>query len=400
MSLMPLAEALQNLLSDVAPLGEELVPLDQANGRILSRDLSSTRTQPPFAASAMDGYAVRHADLTGDQPRLNVIGEAAAGHAFEGRLGKGEALRIFTGAPLPENADTIVIQENVDLHGSDILVREIPKPGRYVRPAGLDFEAGKVLLKAGHKLTYRDLALAAAMNHAKLPVHRRPIVAILATGDELVRPGETPGPDQIIASNHAGVAALVEDLGGQPMDLGISLDDETIMARYVARAIDAKADILVTLGGASVGDHDLVQGVLGQAGMELAFWKIAMRPGKPLMAGHLGPMKVLGLPGNPVSSLICSLLFLKPLMEKMLGQKVEPEERMARLAADLPANDQRQEYMRASLDVSEEGQMTVRPFTRQDSSILTLLAGAGALIIRPSHAPAAKAGEMVPILLL
>ncbi|MBO0347305.1 molybdopterin molybdotransferase MoeA [Roseibium sp. CAU 1637] len=400
MSLMPVSEALSRLLADAPALETEPVALSAANGRVLAEDLVSTRTQPPFAASAMDGYAVRHADLQGDAPQLKVIGAAPAGHAFDGAIGAGEALRIFTGAPLPAGADTIVIQEDVSVDGDRISINEIPKAGLYVRPAGLDFAEGQTLIFAGQRLCYRDLALAAAMNHATLPVRRRPKVAILATGDELVRPGEVPAPDQIIASNHAGVAALVEDCGGEALDLGISRDDAIEMAAHVARAIEAEADILITLGGASVGDHDLVQGVLGDAGMDLAFWRIAMRPGKPLMAGHLGRMKVLGLPGNPVSSLVCSLLFLKPLLAHMLGQKIHSDEHVATLTADLPENDRRQDYVRATLDRQSDGSLQVAPFAKQDSSMLALLAQSGALIIRPPHASAAKAGETVPVLVL
>ncbi|MFD1694197.1 gephyrin-like molybdotransferase Glp [Roseibium aestuarii] len=405
MSLMPVADALDRLLTGVEPLASEWVDLAHANGRVLAQDMAATRTQPPFAASAMDGYAVRHADLQGSPvPRLRVIGAAPAGHAFAGTLGPGEALRIFTGAPLPDGADTIVIQEDVtalnEEDGDVILVNEIPRASAFVRPAGLDFKQGDVLLTAGRTLCYRDLALAAAMNHPRLPVRRKPVVAILATGDELVRPGETPAADQIIASNHAGVAALVEDCGGVPLDLGISRDEPMEMAGHVARAIEAKADILVTLGGASVGDHDLVQKVLGDAGMDLAFWRIAMRPGKPLMAGHLGATKVLGLPGNPVSSLVCSLLFLKPLMARLLGQEITAGHRTATLTAALPENDRRQDYVRATLETAADGSLRVTPFTRQDSSMLALLAQSGALVVRPPHAPALDPGETVPILVL
>ncbi len=399
--LMPVEEALARLLDGVARLGQESVPLEHANGRVLAQDLASTRTQPPFPASAMDGYAVRHTDLAVDGPALNVIGEAPAGHGFDGSVSAGEAVRIFTGAPVPEGADTILIQENADRQGNQIKVLEVPKAGAFVRPAGLDFKAGEVLLEAGRKLGYRELALAAAMNHAELPVVRRPKVAILATGDELVRPGSQPGPDQIIASNHAGVAALVEDCGGEPLDLGISPDDAKVMAQHVRRAIEAQADILVTLGGASAGDHDLVQDVLGSEGMDLAFWRIAMRPGKPLMAGHLGQTKVLGLPGNPVSSLVCSLLFLKPLIATMLGYEAGPgEEAEAVLGGPLGANDRRQDYMRAELSKDTNGRLVATPFPRQDSSMLALLARSGGLIVRPPNADVLEEGATVPVIKL
>lgn len=401
MSLMPVAEALERLLAGISPLETERVPLERANGRMLAEPLASTRTQPPFAASAMDGYAIRFTDLGESRTTLQVIGDAPAGHGFSGTVEPGQAVRIFTGAPIPDGTDTILIQENAERSGDQVTVLEAPAKGAHVRPAGLDFAKGDVLLAPPLKLAYRHLALAAAMNHADLPVIRRPKVAILATGDELVRPGTEPGPDQIIASNHAGIAALVEDCGGEPLDLGISPDDPVELASHVRRAISEHADILVTLGGASVGDHDLVQEVLGQEGMDLSFWRIAMRPGKPLMAGRLGNTKVLGLPGNPVSSLVCGLLFLKPLLQAMLG--LEPQQSapaQAVLAADLPANDRRQDYVRATLDEDADGKLIVTPFAKQDSSMLGLLARSGALIIRPPHAPAQQAGTAVPVLIL
>ncbi|WP_428644945.1 molybdopterin molybdotransferase MoeA [Roseibium sp.] len=401
MSLMPVSEALEKLLSDVSPLETALVPLEQANGRFLAEPLSATRTQPPFAASAMDGYAIRHEDIADARAKLTVIGEAPAGHRFTGTVSKGQAVRIFTGAPVPEGADTILIQENAEQTGDDITLLDNPAKGAFVRPAGLDFAEGEVLLSPPLQLAYRHLALAAAMNHAELPVRRKPKVAILATGDELVRPGTKPGPDQIIASNHAGIAALVEDCGGEPLDLGISRDDPVDLANHVRRAISQKADVLVTLGGASVGDHDLVQDVLGQEGMDLAFWRIAMRPGKPLMAGRLGKTKVLGLPGNPVSSLVCGLLFLKPLLQKMLGNSATPaDNKLALLGADLPENDRRQDYVRATLAEDPDGRLVATPFSRQDSSMLRLLSTSGALIVRPPHAPAEAAGATVPVIIL
>ncbi|WP_420415524.1 gephyrin-like molybdotransferase Glp [Roseibium sp.] len=401
MSLMPVSEALEKLLAGVTPLDTDHVSIAKANGRYLAAPLASTRTQPPFAASAMDGYAIRHDDLVGSTPSLEVIGEAPAGHGFAGNVGPGQTVRIFTGAPIPDGADTILIQENAERDGDRITVQVAPGKGAFVRPAGLDFSKGDVLLKPPLKLNYRHLALAAAMNHATLPVVRKPKVAILATGDELVRPGTEPGPDQIIASNHAGIAAMVEDCGGEPIDLGISPDEPKALAEHVNRALREDADILVTLGGASVGDHDLVQDVLGNEGMDLAFWRIAMRPGKPLMAGRLGKTKVLGLPGNPVSSLVCGLLFLKPLMAAMTGKPQQgnrPKE--AVLAMDLAENDRRQDYVRAKLSKDDDGRLIASPFPKQDSSMLALLAKSGGLIIRPPHAPAEPVGATVPVLVL
>ncbi|WP_421983161.1 gephyrin-like molybdotransferase Glp [Roseibium sp.] len=401
MSLMPVAEALEKLLSDVDTLESEFATLEQANGRTLAENLVSKRTQPPFAASAMDGYAIRHEDVADGGAVLEVIGEAPAGHGYSGKVEQGQTVRIFTGAPLPDGADTILIQENAQRQDDRISVLEIPQQGAYVRPAGLDFQKDQVLLEPPLKLTYRHLALAAAMNYPEVPVVRRPSVAILATGDELVRPGTEPGPDQIIASNHAGIAGLVEDCGGLPLDLGISPDDPVELAHHVRRAITDRADILVTLGGASVGDHDLVQDVLGQEGMDLAFWRIAMRPGKPLMAGRLGTTRVLGLPGNPVSSLVCGLLFLKPLIHRMLGSASgATAPRQAVLGDDLPENDRRQDYVRSTLHEDADGRLVATPFSKQDSSMLALLARSGALIVRPPHAPALKAGSSVDVLVL
>ncbi|NBN64109.1 molybdopterin molybdotransferase MoeA [Pannonibacter tanglangensis] len=400
MSLMPVEDARAKLLSGVVPLGVESVPVAAANGRVLAADLAARRTQPPFPASAMDGYALRAADAAAAGARLTVIGEAPAGHGFTGTVGPGDAVRIFTGAPVPAGADSILIQENASRSEASLTVLEPVRAGQFVRPAGLDFSQGDVLLRAGTRLDFKALALAAAMNHAALPVWRKPLVAIIATGDELVPPGQTPGPDQIIASNHCSVAALVEDCGGIPLDLGIAADDPTAIALKVREGIAAGADVLVTLGGASVGDHDLVQSVLGSEGMELAFWKIAMRPGKPLMAGHLGRTKVLGLPGNPVSSLVCALLFLRPLLYRLTGQPDGTGQTTATLTAPVPANDQRQDYLRARLTTHPDGTRSVTPFDRQDSSMLGLLAASGALIIREPHAPAAHAGDRVDVLVL
>jgi molybdopterin molybdotransferase len=349
----------------------------------------------------MDGYAVRAADIASVPARLRVIGEAPAGHGFAGAVGPGEAVRIFTGAPLPRGTDTILIQENAeaDPDTSLITVLETAEQGRYVRPAGLDFREGDRLLKAGQRLGFAELALAAAMNRAALPVYRRPRVAILATGDELVAPGGNPGPDQIIASNHIGVGAIVVDNGGQALQLGIAEDRADALAQKIAAAREAKADVLVTLGGASVGDHDLVQNALGEAGMDLAFWRIAMRPGKPLMAGRIGDMKVLGLPGNPVSSLVCSLLFLTPLLAALSGRpRIERLSEQLPLAADVGENDRREDYLRARLEIGKDGIERVRPFERQDSSMLATLARADVLVVRQPHGPALAAGTPVPVI--
>ena len=394
--LLPVEDALARILATAEhPLEAESVALADALGRRLATDLAAMRTQPPRAVSAMDGYALRAADIASVPSRLKVVGVSAAGHGFGGVVGPGEAARIFTGAPVPDGADTILIQEDAEAGDGFVTALASEPQGRYVRRAGLDFAAGDVLLKAGRRMGPAELALAAAMNHATLPVVRRPRVAILATGDELVSPGAQPGPDQIVASNNFAVGAYARQAGAEVVDLGIAGDDFAALEAAIRRARDVKADVLVTLGGASVGDHDLVQTALTREGMELGFWRIAMRPGKPFMHGRIGDMRILGLPGNPVSAIVCAVLFLSPLVRSLSG---DPEAgadatRPATLGADLPENDQRQDYLRATLQGVEDGRPVVTAFTRQDSSMLGILAQAHALIVRPPHAPPAKAGE-------
>jgi molybdopterin molybdotransferase len=387
-------EALKRVLASAeAPLDEEKVALELAYARVLARDVKALRTQPPFANSAMDGYAVRAADTA--TAVLTVIGESAAGRAFDRAVGPGEAVRIFTGAPMPEGADAIVIQEDVRREGERIAVPAAALAGDNLREAGMDFHAGEALIPAGRRLTPRDVALAAAANHTELAVRRRARVAILATGDELVAPGGTLGPAQIIASNNYAVAGLVEACGAVAIDLGIAVDDLGALKEAVDRARGAEADVLVTLGGASVGDHDLVQKALVAAGMELGFWRIAMRPGKPLMHGKLGAMRVLGLPGNPTSSTVCAVLFLRPLIRALHGE-ADPGADLsqpARLAVDLPANGPRQDYMRASLSRDADGILIASPAASQDSSLVKTMARADGLIVRAPHAEPAKAGE-------
>jgi molybdopterin molybdotransferase len=348
----------------------------------------------------MDGYAVRAADIAAVPARLRVVGVSAAGHGFAGPVGPGEAARIFTGARVPDGADTILIQEDARADGDWVEARASEPLGRYVRRAGLDFAAGDALLEAGRLMGPAELALAAAMNHASLAVVRRPRVAVLATGDELVPPGAEPGPDQIVASNNFAVGAYARRAGADVVDLGIAGDDFPALEAAIRRARDLKADVLVTLGGASVGDHDLVQTALTREGMELGFWRIAMRPGKPFMHGRIGDMRILGLPGNPVSAIVCAALFLVPLVRALSGDRAAGADatRPATLGADLPANDQRQDYLRATLSNVTEGLPVATAFTRQDSSMLGVLAAAHALIVRPPHAPPAKAGEPCRIL--
>ena len=401
--LLSVADALARILAAIpSPVEAETVAVQSAAGRTLAADLAATRTQPPFPASAMDGYAVRAADIATVPASLRLIGTSAAGHGFSGTLGPGEAVRIFTGAPVPAGADAILIQENAEADGETVTAREPVAAGRFLRGAGLDFREGDTLLRAGETLDARRLALAASAGHAALPVRRRPRLAVLATGDELVRPGERPEWDQIVASNGLALAALGQEAGAETIDLGIAADDIGALRDAVGRARTAGADLLVTLGGASVGDHDLVQAALGAEGMEFGFWRVALRPGKPLMHGRLGPMLVIGLPGNPVSSIVCGLLFVVPALRALLGDARAGEDRSepALLGRDMPENDARQDYLRARLETGPDRLPVVHPETRQDSSMLSVLGASEALLIRPPHAPPARAGDPCRIIRL
>lgn len=401
MALMPVPDALAAILSGSDALPEEMVALDLAHRRVLARDLAALRTQPPQAMSAMDGYAVRAADAGQTGARLKVIGEIAAGRPFDRVVGPGEAARIFTGGVVPDGADAVIIQEDTAVEGDDIVITEATSPGRHIRRAGVDFRQGDVLLRAGSRLTDRDLSLAAAMNYPRLPVHRQPKVALLATGDELVMPGETPGPGQIVYSNGYALRALARAEGADVIDLGIAADTLAATTSGIRRARDAGADVLITTGGASVGDHDLVKSALDAEGVAMAFWRIAMRPGKPLMHGRLGAMRVIGLPGNPVSSYVCAFLFLVPLIRKLCGRtSIHHTSESALLGHDLAANDQRQDYLRARLLTRDDGAVIATPVTQQDSSLLGNLAAAQALLVRLPFAPAAKAGSSCDILRL
>lgn len=388
----PVADALAALFRLVTPLTTEDVPLTQAAGRTLAQPLHARRDQPPFSASAMDGYAVRSADVALDAT-LTVIGEAAAGHGFDGTVNAGQAVRIFTGAPLPAGADRVVIQEDVTRSGDQITITDQPSDNHNIRPLGADFRVGDTL-SAPRVLTPSDVALIAAMNIVQVPVTRRPIVAIIATGDELVQPGETPGPDEIIASNSYGLHALVTATSAQARLLPIAGDtlDEIRQVFELAHG----ADLILTIGGASVGDHDLVGPAAQSLGMERAFYKVAMRPGKPLMAGKLGDAMMIGLPGNPVSAMVCGHVFVAPVLRAMLGLAHSPAPRItARLAAPLSANGPREHYLRGF--VGADG---ATAFAKQDSSLLTVLSEANCLIVQPPNGPAQKTGEMVEILML
>jgi molybdopterin molybdotransferase len=394
--LLSVREAHARVIAAFSPLPAEMVSVAEAAGRVLAVAPKARLTQPPADLSAMDGYAVRAEDVPAAPATLTLVGEAAAGGSYDHALKPGETVRIFTGGPLPMGADSIVIQEDTEAKGNRITVREAPTPGRHVRRAGLDFSAGDSPLAAGRTLTTRDVGLAAAMNLPWLTVYRKPRVAILSTGDELVMPGEPVGRNQIVSSSGIAVAALVRGWGGDPTLFDIARDDAALIQDRIAAG--AQHDILITLGGASVGDHDLVQDALKAQGFAMDFWKIAMRPGKPLMFAAKDRARVLGLPGNPVSTMVCSLLFLKSAMERMTGQAGDlPTTVPARLAVDVKANDQRQDYVRSLATRQPDGSLTVEPHKVQDSSMLSVLAWCNALMIRPPHDPAKKAGDAVEI---
>jgi molybdopterin molybdotransferase len=398
MALIPVEEARARILKNVKPLPTEPVKLEQALGRVLAKPLRAVRNQPPFDASAMDGYAVIAADVSTAPATLRLIGLSAAGHGFSGRLKRGDCVRIFTGAPVPKGADAVVIQENTEASGKVVRVLQPAKSEQNIRFAGLDFRKGDVLLPAGLTLGARDIGLAAAANAPRLAVRRRPVVALIATGDELVLPGARPRADQIVSSNSHALAAMVEHVGAKVMNFGIVPDNLKATERAIVRA--AKADILVTTGGASVGDHDYVQEALKNSGVDIDFWKIAMRPGKPFMYGRRQGQHVLGLPGNPVSSLVCAKLFLKPLIDALLGLPTDDDLVEARLGASMKENDSRQDYVRATLVEAPDGSRTVTPFAKQDSSMQRTFREAQALIVRPPFAKVAGEGDVVQILRL
>ena len=400
MALMAVAEALQRVLADARPLPAETVALDEALGRVLTDDVVALRTQPPAALSAMDGYAVRGSDVARAPITLKVIGEVAAGHPFAGKVGPGEAARLFTGGVMPAGSDTVVIQEFTARDADSVTIQKETAAGRNVRAAGIDFAQDENLLRKGRRLTDRDLMLAAAMNHPRLKVHKRPKVAVLGTGDELVPPGSTPQEGEIVFSNGFALAALARLNGAEVHELGIVRDRVEDIAAAVRHARQLNADILVTTGGASVGEHDLVQRALAKEGLELSFWRVALRPGRPMMHGRLEGMQVLGVPGNPVSSYVCSFLFLVPLIRTLAGrQDIAHLPENARLGSDLPANDERADYLRATLQPGPNGPL-VTPLPAQDSSLMAPLAKADCLLIREPHAPAAPVGSDCVILKL
>jgi len=396
--LLPVEEARARILASLTPTAAETIALPEAAGRVLARPVLARLTQPPADVSAMDGYALRAADgVLG--ARLAVIGAAPAGHPFVGSVGPGQTVRIFTGGFVPEGADSILLQEDAEAADGAVLVKESVTAGRWVRKRGLDFAEGETLLAQGRRLTARDIGLAAASNNPWLAVHRRPRIGILATGDEIALPGDPIPPGGIVSSNAHALAALIRAGGGEPIVLPIAPDDASAIADIAAAA--QAYDMLVTTGGASVGDHDLIQQALGGEGFELGFWKIAMRPGKPLIWGRLGRVPVLGLPGNPVSALVCAIIFLLPALARLSGLPGAPTpSRRVICAAPLAQNDRRADFLRASLDTDAEGHITVRPFPMQDSSMLATLARADALVLRAPFTPALPAGAEVEAIML
>jgi molybdopterin molybdotransferase len=395
--LISVEEALHRILDGVVAVPAEDIPLAEAHGRVLAAPLAARRSQPPADVSSMDGYAARAADLTTDRTRLKLVGTSAAGRPFGGTVGAGEAARIFTGALLPAGADTVVAQEDAAPAATHVTLPPSPA-GKFIRKRGFDFVEGQVGLPAGRRLSARDLGLAAAMDHARVRVARQPRAAIIATGDELAAPGAGGDPNRIVASNPVALAALLRQENTLVSDLGIVPDrlDATVNAIRLARS---NVDVLITLGGASVGDHDLIAPALKAEGIALAFHRVALRPGRPLLLGLAGDLRVLGLPGNPVSSYVCAFLFIVPLLRKLQGRAdFAPAAEPALLGVDLPANDHRQDYLRTRLEPDSEGRLLARPHDRQDSSLQAVLVASDGLLIRAPHAPAAKAGSRCEVL--
>lgn len=390
-------DAVARVVAAFQPVESESVPLDEALDRVLAENLHARLDQPPFPVSAMDGYALRAGDAAAPGATLSIVGAAPAGHPFAGAVGAGQTVRIFTGGVVPDGADAVIVQEDAEADGTRVTFKVAAQPGRHIRKAGLDFTRGTLLAEAGRRVGARTLSLIASGDIAELAVRRRPRVAVAATGDELSRPGTDRKPGGIVASSVYGLSAMIARWGGAAVDLGIFPDSADAVGSIAAHA--AGADLVLTIGGASVGDHDLVLSALGPKGFALDFWKIAMRPGKPLIFGRLGATPLLGLPGNPVSSLVCALLFVKPALKAMLGERSQEAPFSARLAQDLPANDSRQDYLRARL-AWRDGDWWAEPFSVQDSSMQSIFAAADGLVVRPPYSASAKTGDRVAILRL
>ncbi|HCV87946.1 MAG TPA: molybdopterin molybdenumtransferase MoeA [Alphaproteobacteria bacterium] len=401
--LLPVDDARARILEGLVPGDAERCALAEAMGRVVASDVASRLSLPPEAVSAMDGYAIRVADCQTVGATLTRIGESAAGRPWDGRLGPGQAVRIFTGAVVPDGADGIILQEDVEAgsetDGAVITVNEVPRDGQFIRPAGLDVTAGDIILTAGTVMSARLISLATSAGHTDISVWRRPHIGVLSTGDELVLPGDVPERGQIISSNATYLAAFIRACGAVPVDLGIARDRAGAMLEQV-RAASLPLDMVVTTGGASVGTHDHLVSDLSSAGTELGFWKIAMRPGKPLLHGRIDGIPLLGLPGNPVSSAVCANIFLRPAIAQLSGSKHRPQMIAAELTEALRENDQRQDYLRSSLRYGEDGRARVTPARKQDSSMISIYANADALIVRPPFDAAKSAGDQVMVMRL
>lgn len=398
--LLPIAEARRLIVEALAPVNVETVSLRDALGRTLREDAAAKVSHPPADVSAMDGYALRAGDVTAAGQTVKRIGESAAGHPWTGTVGPGQAVRIFTGAHMPAGADAVVIQEDTRVDGDVVTITETPTLGRHIRKAGQDFATGDVMLKSPHRLTARDIGLLAAMNFPRVTVARRPRVGVLSTGDEIVMPGAAVAPGHIVSANGPGLCAFVRHCGAEDIHLGVVRDDMAALQAAISGA--GPLDLLVTSGGVSVGDHDLMgrlMGAGGGSGADLTFHRIAMRPGKPLLFGRLNGLPILGLPGNPVSAMICAALFLGPAIARLTGLPGDaPRTVQGVLGADMPANDTREDHIRAAVAADQAGTLVATPFPKQDSGMIAALARAGGLVIRPPHAPAAKAGDICQVL--
>lgn len=391
--------AREKILANLKPLPPEVIALSTAWNRVLAEHVAARIAVPPSDVSAMDGYAMKSADIVDVPATLTVVGNAPAGHPYFGHVGQGQAVRLFTGSVVPHGTDVVIAQEDTQRSGDQVTITFSAKAGRHIRRMGGDFAVGDVLLRAPRKLTARDVGLAAAANHPWLAVRRRPRIGILATGDEISLPGEEVAPGGLVSSNSHALSALVRAAGAEPLLLPIAADNPEALAAAAATA--RGLDLLVTTGGASVGEHDLIRSVLGERGLALDFWQIAMRPGKPLMFGDFNGVPLLGLPGNPVSAMVCAILFLRPAIDALLGLPAgAPATASVIAGVDLAANDQRADHLRATLARDESGRMVATPFPVQDSGMLARLAWADCLLLRPAHAPALPKGGEVPAILL
>ncbi len=390
--MITVSEALTRVLALCPAMPCEFAPIDSASGRVLAKPVKASRDQPPFDASAMDGYAIRQQDM---QPnaRFTIIGEAQAGTEFPGKITQNSAVRIFTGGVVPKGADFILIQENTKRDGQIMHLTEMQTSGPFIRAKGSDFKIGDSI-DAPRRLNASDIGLLASMNVAQVPVARKPVVAVISTGDELVLPGEIPAPSQIIASNSFALKAALENQGAKVRLLPLARDTRASLQQVFALIKDA--DLIVTIGGASVGDYDLIAPMAEELGLKLDFYKIAMRPGKPLIAGKRGAIPMLGLPGNPVSMLVCAQVFLCPMIDAMLGLPAKARRQQKfELANDLPENGAREHYMRARVDNGK-----CRVFDNQDSSMMSVLAQSNALLVRPAFDGALTAGDSVNCILI